>query len=268
MRSSPDISDREISKVQPAQPLGRPLLAGPARTWAMAVVMGCALLAGALGVLFAGGARASWFDHVVDSPIISTLGRHGLTAYRLASPGTLGPAVLISGAIALICLRFRRINGALLALLAVPVSDGLDDGLLKPLFGRTDLGQLTYPSGHTTAVFAMVTTIAILLLVPPQESRTRVIRALLVLVALAVAVVVAVAVIALEWHYFTDTIGGAALGIGTVCALALLLDLPAVSRWLQNPTDWLLSRTPAYQMRTRLAGSSHSSSSGPTSNAA
>jgi hypothetical protein len=29
----------------------------------------------------------------------------------------------------------------------------------------------------------------------------------------------------LRWHYFTDTVAGAAVGAGTVCALALLLDL-------------------------------------------
>jgi membrane-associated phospholipid phosphatase len=233
LRSSPEISGSiETSGVQAGSPLGRPLLAGSARNWAIAVVIGCALLTAALGVLFAGQARASWFDHLVDSPILSTLGRHGLTAYRLASPGTLGPAVLISGAITVGCLRFRRINGAVLALLAVPAADGLDDGILKPLFGRTDLGQLTYPSGHTTAVVAITTTIAILVLVPPQPSRTRTLRILLVLAAVAMSAIVAVAVIALEWHYFTDTIGGAAVAIGVVCALAMILDLLTASRWL------------------------------------
>jgi undecaprenyl-diphosphatase len=201
--------------------------------WAIAIVIGCTLLVAALGILFADQSRASWLDHVVDSPIISTLGVHGLTAYRLASPGTLGPAVLISGAIAVICLRFRRINGAVLALLAVPVSDGLDDGILKPLIGRTDLGQLTYPSGHTTAVFALATTVAILILVPPQESRTRVLRVLLVLGSVAVSLIVAVAVIALEWHYFTDTIGGAAVAIGVVCGLAMILDLLTGNRRIE-----------------------------------
>jgi membrane-associated phospholipid phosphatase len=36
---------------------------------------------------------------------------------------------------------------------------------------------------------------------------------------------VATAVIGLRWHYFTDTVAGAAVGVGTVCALALILDL-------------------------------------------
>jgi len=36
----------------------------------------------------------------------------------------------------------------------------------------------------------------------------------------------------LRWHYFTDTVAGAAVGIGTVCGLALILDLPAGWRLL------------------------------------
>jgi membrane-associated phospholipid phosphatase len=46
--------------------------------------------------------------------------------------------------------------------------------------------------------------------------------------------VVAVALIGLCWHYFTDTVAGAAVGIGTVCGLALILDLPAARRWLAS----------------------------------
>ena len=41
----------------------------------------------------------------------------------------------------------------------------------------------------------------------------------------------AVAVIGLRWHYFTDTVGGVALGTGTVLTLAFLIDLvPGVMR--------------------------------------
>ena len=52
------------------------------------------------------------------------------------------------------------------------------------------------------------------------------------LAACALGVIVAIAVIGLQWHYFTDTVAGAAVAIGTVCGLAFLLDLPAVRRWL------------------------------------
>jgi uncharacterized membrane protein len=49
--------------------------------------------------------------------------------------------------------------------------------------------------------------------------------AALVVAACAVTVLVAVGVVGLRWHYFTDTVGGVALGTGTVLALAFLIDL-------------------------------------------
>jgi len=57
--------------------------------------------------------------------------------------------------------------------------------------------------------------------------------------------VVAVGVIGLKWHYFTDTVAGAAVGIGTVCGLALFLDLPAVRRLLA----WACRQPPTAQER-------------------
>ena len=56
-------------------------------------------------------------------------------------------------------------------------------------------------------------------------------RAALVVAACAVTALVAVGVIGLRWHYFTDTVGGVALGTGTVLTLAFLIDLvPGVVR--------------------------------------
>ena len=45
------------------------------------------------------------------------------------------------------------------------------------------------------------------------------------MIAYAVASVVAAAMIALGFHYFTDAVAGAAVGIGTVLATALVIDL-------------------------------------------
>src|SRR5262249_15675358 len=118
-----------------------------------------------------------------------------------------------------------RLNGAVLAVAAVPVADGLDDALIKHLVDRTYFGQLTYPSGHTTAAFAIVTTIAIVFLIPPQPYGARVVRVLIAGAGVGGGVIVAMAVIALQWHTFTDTLAGAAVGVGAVCAVALALDL-------------------------------------------
>jgi membrane-associated phospholipid phosphatase len=103
----------------------------------------------------------------------------------------------------------------------------VNDGLCKPLFHRTYLGVLSYPSGHTATMSALAATLVILLYVRPPSVKARVLRVVTWSAASAAAVVVAVGVIGLRWHYFTDTVAGAAVGIGTVCAIALLLDLPA-----------------------------------------
>ena len=185
-----------------------------------------------LGVLFAHQTKADWFDHAVDSPIITWLGSHQDLAAWLAYPGSLLPAGALSAAIVVACLLAGRLNGAVLAAAAVLATTGLNDGLFKPLVHRTYLGVLSYPSGHTAATSALAATVAVLLLVPPQVARTGPLRVLLTGVACMLGCVVAAGVVGLRWHYFTDTVAGAAVGIGTVCGLALLLDLPAVRRLL------------------------------------
>jgi len=209
-----------------------PLLAASVRPRAGVLLACCAILVAVLGVLLAHQARADWLDHLIDSPVIAWFDGHGDLPLRLAAPGTYLPAVVASAAIAAACLLAGRLNGAVLAVAAVPAAAGLNDALLKPLFHRASLGFLSYPSGHTATVFALTATLTVLLLVPPRPARARVLRVLIPVAACAVGVVVAIAVIALRWHYFTDTVAGAAVGIGTVCGLALILDLPAPRRWL------------------------------------
>jgi membrane-associated phospholipid phosphatase len=205
------------------------------------VVICSVILVAVLGALFAHHTRADSFDRAVDAPIISLFSNHGNLAYHLAFPGTLRPAIVLSGIMVVICLLTGRLNGAVLALAAVPVADGLDDGLIKHLVGRTYFGQLTYPSGHTTAAFAIVTTIAIVFLIPPQPYGARLMRVLIAEAGVGVGVIVAMAVIALQWHTFTDTLAGAAVGVGAVCALALILDLfqrpPATPAHYQLPSE-------------------------------
>jgi membrane-associated phospholipid phosphatase len=211
--------------------LGRPLLSAPGRIWAGTLLACCAILISVLGVLFAHQAQADRLDHAIDAPIINWLGGHPALALWLAYPGTLIPAVALSAAIAAVCLLTGRLNGAVLAAAAVPAAVGLNDGLFKPLVHRTYLGALTYPSGHTTTIFALAATVGILLLTPRRPGRAGVLQVLIPAMVCLLGGVVAVGVIGLRWHYFTDTVAGAALGTGTVCGLALLLDLPVVRRW-------------------------------------
>ena len=208
---------------------GRPLLAASARGRAGALLAGCAVLVAVLGVLFAHQSTADRFDHAVDAPVITGFAGHPVLALRLAYPGTTIPAVVLSAVLAVACLITGRLRGAVLAVAAVPVAVGLCEMLVKPLVHRTYFGQVAYPSGHTATVFALAATVTVLLLAPPRPAVPRWLRILILAAAYLAAAAVVVGVIAVRFHYFTDTVAGAAVGIGTVCGLALVLDLiPAV----------------------------------------
>ena len=200
-----------------------------------AVTAGCALLVAALGALFAGQSTADAFDRAADAPVISLFAGHGGLALWLAFPGTTIPAVVLSAVIAVACLLTGRIRGALLAIAAVPVAVGLCEVLIKPLVHRMYIGQVVYPSGHTATVFALAATITVLLLASPRPAMARPalarpalarpLRVLILAVAYLAAVAVVVGVIAVRFHYFSDTVAGAAVGTGTACGLALVLDV-------------------------------------------
>ena len=131
--------------------------------------------------------------------------------------------------IAVACLITRRFRGGVLAVAAVPVAVGLCEVLVKPLVHRTYIGQVVYPSGHTAAIVALAATVTVLLLAPLRPAMPSSLRTLILAVAYLTALAVVVGVIAVRFHYFTDTVAGAAVGVGTVCGLALILDLiPAV----------------------------------------
>jgi len=185
-----------------------------------------------LGVLFAHQSTADSLDRAVDAPIITWFDGHQGLQLWLAAPGSPIPAAMLCAAIVLGCLLTGRPNGAVLAALALPAAVGLDDALLKHLFHRTYLGQLAYPSGHTTAIFTLATASAVVLLGPLRPVKTGPVRVVVPAIAGALGVLVAVGVIGLQWHYFTDTVAGAAVGIAVGCGLALLLDMPAARRQL------------------------------------
>jgi membrane-associated phospholipid phosphatase len=203
----------------------------------------------ALGALFAHQTTADGFDRVLDDPVINSLGRNRTLVGWMSWPGTQVPALVISLAMALVCLRSRRLNAAVLALTAVLIATRLDDALLKTLVGRTYLGALSYPSGHTSSVVALCATYVVLFVLPVAGSdgaasdgaasdRAGSVRlrrwsylGLGVLLLLVVSTVLGV--IGLRWHYFTDTVAGAAVAVAVVCVLCLLLDavLDGFRRW-------------------------------------
>ncbi|HEY6791919.1 MAG TPA: phosphatase PAP2 family protein [Trebonia sp.] len=199
-------------------------MAAVQRRWAWILLVACALVVVVLGAAFARQTTADGLDRLLDDPVIRLLGGHPRLLNLMQEPGTQVPAVVLSLAMAMACLAARRLNGVVLALTAVLVATRLDEWLLKPLFHRTYLGALSYPSGHTTSVVAIIVCYVVLFLLPSPTPRARAWLLAGLVVLLAVLVITALGVIGLRWHYLTDVAGGAAVGVAAVSGLCLGID--------------------------------------------
>jgi undecaprenyl-diphosphatase len=217
----------------PGQPAGtgpargprlEPLLPRPFRPAAAVVLAGCAAVTAVLGVHYADGTQAGRLDSIVDPRFAAALSRFPALLWRLEDLGTLGPVTLMTLALILACLATRRWSGAILAVIAEPAAVGLTEYVLKPAIGRVADGWLSFPSGHATSMFGLAAICAVLL-TGPDRRLPAAMRWLLILAAFAVAAAVSVTMVAIGAHYFTDVVGGTAVGIGVVLACALTLDL-------------------------------------------
>jgi len=210
------------------------LLPARARMPAALLATGCLVLVGVLGAIYAHQGHGSAIDRAVDSWVFGL--RIPLPALKLVSRIGGVPAVtLLTAVLAVACLAVRRLDGAVLAVCGVTLASALTEFVLKPLVHRTILGYLTYPSGHTTVLFALAAALAIVLLTPRSGRSHPAVRIAAVAAAVFVASVVGLTMVGQQFHYFTDTVAGAAVGTGVVIGVAFLLDLRAARRWLRWP---------------------------------
>ena len=202
----------------------RPLLPAGARRPA-AVIAVCSLaLTLVLGMLTAHSSKPGSLDATVDSWIQRTFGIHHGSMLLLEDAGKPVQVAVLTLVIVLVCLAARRFNGAALTAISVVVSAILIDFVLKPVVGRTLGGYPVYPSGHTGRAFALAAVIVVLTLNPQRRKLRRTVKVAVAAAAALVGSAVAVAMIGLHAHYFTDTVGGAALAIGVVLTTTFLLD--------------------------------------------
>ncbi len=96
--------------------------------------------------------------------------------------------------------------------------------VLRPAVGE----QLLPARFRRAAIFAIATAIAVLLIRPPGTNMPPSMRIVLAVLTYAAAVAAAFGLV--EIHYFTDAIGGAAVGTGVTLAIALALDRLGASR--------------------------------------
>jgi membrane-associated phospholipid phosphatase len=203
---------------------GRPLLSAPMRWPAGVLLAVCVIVVATLGGLTAHHSQPDRLDARIDAAIIARLAGHtGVTGF-LVGLGNTRTATILCVVLVLACLALRRPRGAVLITVAVPVAIVLTEYVLKPLFDRT-LGQaLSFPSGHEAVVSTMALGAILVLTGPARPALPAALRWLLAAVAVAAIIGLAPALVAVHYHYFTDTIGGAAIGLGSVLATALGLD--------------------------------------------
>src|SRR5215472_4140529 len=218
----------------------QPLLPPALRRAAALVATGCVAVTASLGLAFAGQARPDGLDAAVDAHVHSGLAQYQEQLRLLTKLGGQVPIAVLTTALILACLTTRRWRGAALAGLAVPGAVALTEYVLKPLVGRTILsGYDCFPSGHTTALVALAATCAVLLAGPARPRLPGAVRLLLILGPALAAAAVATAMVARGYHYFTDTVAGTAVAIGTVLLTALLIDRAA-----RPPGSWRPPRRP------------------------
>jgi membrane-associated phospholipid phosphatase len=212
--------DRSHSRQAP----GRRLLSPGSRPVALAAVAACVIVVAALGAWVAHRTQATSVDRPIDAWLTSHLGHD--SGFVVTTRALGNPRWVTGGCVAavLACLVTRRYRGALLVAIAVPLAGAITEFALKPLFDRTITGFLAFPSGHVTGVSALAVPIVIVLIGPARPPWPAALRVLLAAVTLLALVSVALSVVAGHWHYFTDTIGGAAVGIATALLTALALD--------------------------------------------
>ena len=182
-----------------------------------------------LGVRYAGGTTAGWFDEagfhlmrwLVGNPVPvgkwavapPTVPTRILAAFS-SSPTTYGVAI-----VTLAYAAWRRWwQVAALAVCAPLLCVLVTEVLAKPLIDRRHEGYLSYPSGHTVTSVAALT--VLLLAVSAGWSAPRKVVAVLGWVVLVV--IVAAGLVAMNYHYPTDTIGGIGVALGVTLPGAVL----------------------------------------------
>ncbi|HEY1570186.1 MAG TPA: hypothetical protein VGG05_02495 [Pseudonocardiaceae bacterium] len=206
-----------------------PLIPAHLRRPAALTALVCWVLTAVLGAWYAGQRVAGHVDGAVADAVRRTIGEQTFTARLLTGPShpvVIYPVIAFVVGVAVFHRWWAR---AVLAVAAPALCVGLTELVFKPLIDRTYTGVLSYPSGHTISTMAALGVAALVITVDwPMRARWAVLWLLVV-----VWLVLAVGLVGMDYHYFTDTVGGFLLAIGVVLPLAMVADLFG---WPGGPT--------------------------------
>jgi membrane-associated phospholipid phosphatase len=239
---------------QPAQDPPEQLVPAGRRRTAGIVVVACVVILAGIGALVAHDSMPTRLDSAVWNALPfpwGPAGQHGAGAKMLSvmdivrQLGGPLPITFLTVLLSYCCVAMRRYRAAVLVAGSQLVASGLTEFAFKPLVGRTLGGSLSYPSGHTTAAFALAVAVVLLLASPPGTRMPRSMRVVLSVTTLGTAVLVAFGMVAWHQHYLTDTFGGAAVGIGVTLAVAMVIDSVANRRGREAPREPVTEAEPA-----------------------
>lgn len=170
-----------------------------------------------VGLVVRHSRRSVLFDHWFDMKVASPSGMRHWWAFHVAQAGDPKYFVLLMAVVVLLLLVGGELGGAISAVVSVVVAVTLVELILKPFFDRRLPGLETqsFPSGHGITAFALAGSVALAVGSGRPLARRigRFGRGLIAVVALAVAAAVGLAMVALQAHFATDVVTGAALGL-------------------------------------------------------
>ncbi|MGH3608004.1 MAG: phosphatase PAP2 family protein [Pseudonocardiaceae bacterium] len=212
--------------VAPEPDAYRPLLADRARGPAVVVILLAVIVIAVLGMRYANQHAAGRLDLTLDAFIRTHLRRDQPITGALVSLGEPPQAAILVAAVAGAAAAARRWSGVVLTIGGTLAAVTITELILKPLIGRLRYGHLSFPSGHTTALFS-VAIATVILLTGARRPRNIGLRLVASLAVTVVAAGTAIALIARHVHYATDTVAGCCVAAATVLAVALTFDFVA-----------------------------------------
>ena len=229
---------------------GAALIPSHRRPLMVPVVLLGILLVAVPAVRYAGGGEGGRLDRTLAALVPMRDGLVGIVGEALADLGDPVPVVVVMAVLAAAAWWWRGGRGLSLALVAPAAAMITTSLVLKPIVGRTRGHELSFPSGHTTAVAGIAATAVILVLGTPALA-PRVRRAVSVALGLLV-VVVGVCLVGRGYHYPTDVVGAVGLVLAIVPPVALVVDAFAMlgddgdrARPASGATDAPTGRLPA-----------------------